>query len=311
MTMRTPFRMPGVATAVVTLIVLVPTSTLGQEPGYAAPPRREVPRDESPVAGCPRTSQEFYPCAETKAQAFNPQRLPDGTPDMQGAWNASTTTGSQNIQEHPGDNGFFFRATKTLIVDPADGKVPYQPWAAALREKHLEEYIDPFGTCYPSGIPRQMYAPRGHHFLQSPGRFAVVSEWAHVSRVIPTDASPHIGKDIRLYMGDSRGRWEGNTLVVETTNLTDKTWFDVVGHFHSEAMRVTERLTMIDLDTILYEATMDDPKVFARPWTMAFPLIRMPKGHEVMEEACHEGDHSVPNLLSTGYKIYIGVNPAK
>jgi hypothetical protein len=156
-----------------------------------------------------------------------------------------------------------------------------------------------------------MYAPRGHHFLQSPGRFAIVSEWAHVSRLIPTDGSAHVGKSIRLYMGDSRGHWEGNTLVIDTTNLTDETWLDVVGDFHSEALHVVERLTMMDADAILYEATMDDPKVFTRPWTMAFPMMRMEKGHEVMEEACHEGDRSIPNLLSTGYKVYTGITDAK
>jgi hypothetical protein len=263
------------------------------------------------VAGCPRTSQEFYRCAKPKAAAFTPPRTADGKPDMQGAWNASTTTGSQNIEEHPGDNGFFYRATKTLVVDPADGRVPYQPWALAQRAKHLEHYIDPFATCYPSGIPRQIYAPRGHHFLQSPGRFVVVSEWAHVSRVIRIDGSPHPGPNIRLYMGDSRGRWEGNTLVVDTTNLTDETWLDVVGDFHSEALHVVERLTMMDRDTILYEATLDDPKVFTRPWTMAFPLMRMEPGHEVMEEACYEGDRSLPNLLSTGYRIYTGLAETK
>jgi hypothetical protein len=263
------------------------------------------------VAGCPRDSQEFYPCAKVKAQAFKPPRTPDGKPDMQGAWNASTTTGSQNIEETAGDGGFFFRATKTLIVDPADGKIPYQPWALAQRAKHFEHYVDPYATCYPSGIPRQMYSPRGHHFLQSPGLFAVISEWAHVSRVIPIDGSPHIGKGVQLYMGDSRGRWEGDTLVVDTTNLTDETWFDVVGDFHSDAMHVTERLTMMDPDTIFYEATMDDPKVFTRPWTMAFPIMRMEKGHEVMEEACYEGDRSLPTFLATGYKVYTGMNEAK
>lgn len=292
----------GVALA----LLLASTPIIGQ--GQASP-RREGRTDESLVAGCPRPSQEFYPCAKAKKRTFNPPRTPDGKPDMQGAWNASTTSGSQNIEEQLGDNGFFFGATKSLLIDPPDGKIPYQPWALEKRRDNFDHYIDPYATCYPSGIPRQVYSPRGHHFLQSPGVFAIVSEWAHVYRVIPIDTSPHIGKDIRLYMGDSRGRWEGNTLLIDTTNLTDRTWFDVVGDFHSDALHVIERFTMIDPDTILYEATMEDPKVFTRPWTMAFPMMRMEKGHEVMEEACHEGDHDLPRLLSTGYKIYLGPIP--
>lgn len=289
-------------------LALISQSVRAQE--TRATPGADRPENRL-VAGCPQTSQEFYRCAKPKAVAFRPPQTSDGKPDMQGAWDASTTTGSQNIEEHAGDGGFFYRATKTLIVDPADGRVPYQSWAIAQRAKHLEKYIDPFATCYPSGIPRQMYAPRGHHFLQSPGRFVVISEWAHVSRVVPTDGSPHLDKNIRLYMGDSRGRWEGNTLVIDTTNLTDETWLDVVGDFHSEALHVIERLTMMDSDTILYEATMDDPKVYTRPWTIAFPLRRMENGHEVMEEACHEGDRSIPDLLKTGYKVYTGLSEAK
>lgn len=292
--MYTQFRVPVAAAGAALMLLLVPTATLGQEV----------------VAGCPRASQEFYPCAKAKAQAFNPPRTPEGTPDMQGAWRA-LTAGSQNIEDTPGDGGFFFSAQKTLIVDPADGKVPYQLWALAQRAKHLKEYIDPFATCVPMGIPRQMHGARGYHILQSPGRFAVVSEWAHVFRVIPTDGSAHVAERIRLFMGDSRGRWEGNTFVIETANLNDKTWFDVVGDFHSERLRVTERLMMVDIDTILYEATMTDPTVFTRPWTMVFAVQRFEKGHEVLEEACWEGDRSIPNLLATGYKVFIDLASAK
>ena len=301
-----------VATALTafTVVWLVPVVTAGQQTRPAATQEQSPSPEKPPVAGCPRTSREFYRCAKPKALAFKPPRTSDGKPNMQGAWNASTTTGSQNIEEHAAD-GFFFQATASLVVDPADGHVPYQPWAIAHRSKLFAEYVDPFATCYPSGIPRQMYAPRGHHFLQSPGRFVVVSEWAHVFRSIPTTGSAHMGKGVRLYMGDSRGHWEGNTLVIDTTNLTDETWFDVVGDFHSDAMHVVERLTMMDPDTILYEATMDDPKVFTRPWTVAFPLMRMEKGHEVMEEACYEGDRSLKNLLLTGYKVYTGMNEVK
>lgn len=288
------------AVQIVLACVVVSTPAAGQE--GTAPAR-------APIAGCPRDSQQFYPCAKPKAQAFTPPRRPDGTPDMQGAWNASTSNGSQNIEDYPGDT--FLNPQRTLIVDPPDGKIPYLPQWATKKQQNLKEYIDPWGTCYPSGVPRQVYSARGLHILQSPGVFAFVNEFAHMYRVIPTDGSPHIGNNIRLYMGDSRGRWEENTLVVDTTNLTDRTWLDIVGDFHSEALHVTERFTLVDRDTILYETTLTDPKVFTSPWTMALPLTRMPKGHEVMEEACYEGDHDLPHMLDAGYKIYLGLNPPK
>jgi len=286
------------AVAILLASLLVSPRAAAQE----SAPAREGGRPQT-VAGCPGASQQFYPCAKAKAQAFTPPRMPDGRPDMRGAWNNPTTTGSQNIEDYPGDS--FLNAAKTLIVDPPDGKIPYQPRWATKKHENLQQYIDPFGTCYPPGVPRHVYSPRGHHILQRPGVFAIVSEFAHVYRMIPTDGTTHIGKDIRLYMGDSRGRWEGNTLVVDTANLTDRTWLDIVGDFHSDALHVVERFTLLDADTIFYETTLDDPNVFTRPWTMAFPLVRMEKGHEVMEEACFEGDHDIPHLLEA-YKIYLG-----
>jgi hypothetical protein len=99
-------------------------------------------------------------------------------------------------------------------------------------------------------------------------------------------------------MGDSRGRWEGNTLVVNVTNHTDRTWFDVIGTFHSDALHVVERFTFVDSNTIHYEATITDPKVFTRPWKIAFPLIRNTQpGFERLEMACHEGERSFGLML--------------
>jgi len=299
--MRAKFCMTVVVAAVFILFGQAPGQAQDDGGGGGAP---------ALIAGCPRPSQELYPCAKAKAAAFEPPRFPDGTPDMQGAWSPQTA-GSQNIEDYLVENAYFFAKQRTLIVDPPDGKIPYQPWGLAQRAKHFEKYIDPFALCYPMGQPRQMYGARGYHILQSPGRFAVVSEWAHVFRVIPTDGSPHIGKRIQLFMGDSRGHWEGKTFVIETTNLNNMTWFDIVGDFHSENLKVTEKLTMVDIDTLLYEATMEDPTVFTRPWTMAFGIKRFEKGHEVLEEACYEGDRSVPNLIRGGYTPYIGLDRAK
>ena len=302
------FRWSVAGVAPIVLVWLIVSTRVSGQGGAQTTPVQGSGRPQAPIGGCPRTSQQFYPCAKTKAQAFNPPRTPDGKPDMRGDWNNPTTTGSQNIEDYPGDG--FLGPQTTLIVDPPDGKIPYQPQWATKKQENLKEYIDPFGTCYPPGVPRHVYSPRGHHILQSPGVFSIVSEFAHVYRVIPTDGSPHIGNDIRLYMGDSRGRWEGNTLVVDTTNLTDRTWLDITGDFHSDALHVTERFTLVDPDTIFFETTLEDRKVFTRPWTMAFPLVRAEQGHEVMEEACFEGDHDIPHMLEH-YKIYLGLNPPK
>ena len=293
------------AVPIVLVWLLVSTRAVGQA-GAQTPPARQGGRPQT-VAGCPAASQAFYPCAKAKAQAFIPPRLPDGKPDMNGAWTAPTASGSQNIEDYAGD--IFLGPAKSLIVDPPNGKVPYLPRWAAKKQENLKEYIDPMGSCYAPGVPRQVYSPRGLNILQSPGVFAIVNELSHFYRMIPTDGSPHIGHDIRLYMGDSRGRWEGNTLVVDTTNLTERTWLDIVGDFHSDRLHVTERFRLVDPDTILYETTLEDPTVFTQPWMMAFPLRRAEKGHELMEEACYEDDHDLPHMLSNGFKIYLGLPP--
>jgi hypothetical protein len=193
-----------------------------------------------------------------------------------------------------------------VIVDPADGKVPYQPWAAAKRAEIKENYkdpkpehLDPDARCFLSGVPRIEYDPPGpFQILQPPGYVVMLYEINNASRIILLDARPHIGENIKLFMGDSRGHWEGNTLVVDVTNNNDRTWFDIVGTFHSDALHVVERWTFVDADTINYEATIEDPKVFTRPWKMAFPLARnKEKGYELMEFACHEGERDAQTLL--------------
>jgi len=291
-----------IATALAWLLVSTPVA--GQEGGGGGPAGFRA----APVAGCPQISRLFWPCAKAKAATFNPPRNPDGTPNMNGAWNPITANGSQNIEDFAGDA--FLGRQISIIVDPPDGKVPYLPQWANKRQDNWDHYIDPIGSCFYTGVPRQVYGPRGQAFIQAPGLFAIVSEFAHQYRTIPTDNSPHIGDSLRLYMGDSRGRWEGNTLVVDTTNLTDRTWLSISGHFHSEALHVTERFTLIDPDVILYETTLVDPKVFRQPWTMAMPLVRFEKGHEVWEEPCFESDHDLPLLLQE-HKLWFGLTPPR
>ena len=116
----------------------------------------------------------------------------------------------------------------------------------------------------------------------------------HAYRVIPTDGRPHLPADIKTFEGDSRGHWEGDTLVVDVTNQNDKTWFDMAGNFHSDALHVMERYTPVDANTIDYQATIEDPKTFSRPWTIAFPITRITRpGYEIMELACVEGERDL------------------
>jgi hypothetical protein len=281
------------------LACVVGATVIAQEAGGGA----RLPQ-RPPAGGCPSISHEFWPCAKAKAAAFNPPRNPDGTPNMNGAWNPFTANGSQNIEDFAGSQ--FLGPQVTLIVDPPDGKVPYLSQWANQRQDNWDHYIDPLGTCYITGVPRQTFAPRGIAIIQAPKVFAMAGEFAHQYRVIPTDNSPHIGDSIRLLMGDSRGHWEGNTLVVDTTNLTDSTWLSISGHFHSDALHVTERFTLVDANTILYETTLTDPKVFRQPWTMAMPIIRFEQGHEVLEEPCFETDRDLPVMLQD-HKIWIGI----
>jgi hypothetical protein len=126
-------------------------------------------------------------------------------------------------------------------------------------------------------------------------------EYNHVTRVIHTDGRPHLGPNIRLYMGDSIGRWEGDTLVVDTTNFNDKTSFSQTIPYHSDALHTVERFTMVDPYIIDYEITMEDPKMFTAPIRIAGTFAAAAKGSELMEFACAEGSQTLPNIFGFGF----------
>lgn len=249
-------------------------------------------------------------------QAWNPPRTPDGQPDMQGIWTGAPDGASHSLEEGCCEPAHVKMQRRTadriglrepLIVDPPDGKIPYQPWAAAKRNENLInietptklEHIDTEDRCLLLGAPRSNY--RGDiQIRQTPGYVVILYEWAHAYRIIPIDGRPHVAGDMKLYNGDSRGHWEGNTLVVDVTNFNDKVWLDSHGTFYSEALHVVERWTFADANSIRYEATIEDPNVFTRPWKIAFGLTRNTvKGYEFLEEACYEGV-SVDHRLAAG-----------
>ena len=247
------------------------------------------------------------------ANTWDPPRTPDGKPDLQGFWRPDVATSYsiedlelQEIFQGPIE-GLVSDVRKkgtSRIVDPADGKIPYQPWAAAKQKAIFDnhtnptaEQVDPQARCLLSGVPRPMYLPTQYQILQPQGYVVILYESNHTYRPIPLDGRPHLGENIQLWMGDSRGRWEGDTLVVDTDHFNGKVWFDIIGDFQSDALHVVERFTLADADRISYEATIEDPKLYTRPWKMAVSIVRIKeKGYELMEYACHEGNRA-PGLM--------------
>ena len=203
----------------------------------------------------------------------------------------------------------------SLVVDPPDGRVPVRPEAEEKRDDNFAksadsyEYMSVWDRCISRGVPGSMF-PAGYNntyrILQSPGYVIILYEMIHDARIIPLDGRPHIAPNIRLWMGDSRGRWDGNTLVVESTNFHDRGWIAssaaagrIKGIPTSDALHVVERFTRVDADTIRWEVTIEDPNAYSRPWTVTMPLSRDPD-YQIFEYACHEGDYAVPNILRGG-----------
>ena len=248
------------------------------------------------------------------ANRWNPPRLPDGQPDMQGVWVSDAVGADHSVEDgrDPESDIIQHRAavrTPIMIVEPTDGRIPYQPEAAAKRRKLLAdiftptkpEHIDPHVRNLLDGVPRINYVPGAMQIRQIPGYVTIFYESNHVYRVIPLDGRPHVGTNVKLWMGDSRGRWEGSTLVVDVTNFNDGTWFDSHGSFHSDALHVVERWTRVSDDRIAYTVTIEDPNVFTQPWKMAITITRgNEKGYEQWEDARHEGDHDAENILRAG-----------
>ena len=224
-------------------------------------------------------------------------RNADGTPDLGGHWGAPNLYASYIIEEHAG--GFGLTAGRSLIADPADGVIPYQPWALAERDRRrLPEsaYEDPEGNCMLSGVPRILLFD--FSVYQVPDSVVLLFAYNNTNRIIPTDGRPHISDKIRLDMGDPRGRWEGDVFVVDTINFSNLVWFGLGGDFFSENAELVERFTLQDADTLAYEATITDPTVFTQPWTVRYgPFRRVEEfDREHVENSCHEGNVDLARL---------------
>ena len=235
--------------------------------------------------------------ATIQAQGASPRyqapRASDGHADMNGIWQA-VNTANWDLQDHQARQGPVLALGAAFSVPAGAGVVegnliPYQPWAAEKKKQNAEHWLtlDPEIKCYLPGVPRATYTPHPFQIVQARNTILFAYEFASASRIVRmtrTEDAP-----IDSWMGWSRGRWEGDTLVVDVTGFNDQTWFDRAGNFHSDALHVVERYTRTGPDHLSYEATIEDPKVFTRPWKISMPLYRrQEKNAQLLEYKCVE-----------------------
>jgi hypothetical protein len=231
--------------------------------------------------------------ANAQSQTYKARRTSDGKPDLNGIWQ---TIGAAywDIEGHAARPGPVV-ALGAVGAVPAGlgvvegGAIPYQPWAASKKKENAEKWLtaDPEVKCYLPGVPRATYMPFPFQIVQTPKHILIAYEFASATRTIYMDDKSESPVD--TWMGWSRGHWEGETLVVDVTSFNDQTWFDRAGNFHSDALHVIERYTAIGPHALRYEATIDDPKVFTRPWKMSMPLYRrLDQNVQLLEFKCVE-----------------------
>jgi hypothetical protein len=227
------------------------------------------------------------------AEVYRAPRTADGQPNLNGIWQALNTA-NWDIQEHVARSGPVVALGAAGAVPAGLGVVegnelPYLPAAAAKKKENFENRLttDPEIKCYLPGVPRATYMRFPFQIVQTPKNILIAYEYAGATRTIYMDSVP--ANPVDSWMGHSVGHWEGDTLVVDVTHLNDQTWFDRAGNFHSDALHVVERYTPATPDALTYEATIDDPKVFSRPWKMSMPLYRrLEKNAQLMEFKCVE-----------------------
>jgi hypothetical protein len=292
----------------------------GAQSGVSDPPRMPDGKPDLQGVWTNATITPFERPQELAEKAFF-------TPEEAAAYEARIVGARTDAAPRPGDVGNYnqvwfdqgTRVVKTLrtslVVDPPDGRVPVRPEAEEERAYDLAHVADSYehmslwDRCITRGVPAGMF-PAGYNnayqITQVPGYVVISYEMIHESRIIPLDGRPHVDSSVRLWNGDSRGHWEGDTLVVDTTNFNGKGQISTSaaggrmrGIPQSDAAHIIERFTRADADTIIYEVSIDDPKVYTRPWKLEIPLTRDP-GYVIYEYACHEGNYALPNILGGG-----------
>jgi hypothetical protein len=239
-------------------------------------------------------SQMMRQPVEGQAPDVRILRTADGKPDLNGIWQAMGAA-HWDLQDHQARSGPVLELGAIAAVPAGSSvvegnEIPYQPWAAAKKKENYENWLtrDPEVKCYLPGIPRATYMPYPFQILQTHNNDILMAyEFASASRLIKigkTEPPP-----VDTWMGQSTGRWEGDALIVDTIGFNDQTWFDRAGNFHSEALHVSERFTPKSPDVLDYQVTIEDPKVFTRPWKIQIPLYRrQDKNVQLMEFKCVE-----------------------
>jgi len=223
-------------------------------------------------------------------QNQNNQAMPrtaDGKPDLSGIWQVMNAA-AWDIQDHAARKGV--PAGIGVVIG---NEIPYKPEALARKRQNYENRAtaDPESKCYLPGIPRIMYMPYPFQIFQKPDTITMLFEYVHATRFVYTNGTPHPPGHIDWWMGDSRGRWEGDTLVVDVVDFNEETWFDRAGNFHSDELHLVERFTPLDRDHITYDVTVEDPKVFTRPWRMSMILYRHRETNlQLLEYECYAFD---------------------
>src|SRR5437764_735314 len=247
----------------------------------------------------------------TEAEAERFERQAATTRDEEAPPRAGDVGNYNQFWFDSGDRVVSTRRT-SLVIDPPDGRVPLRPEAEAGRDYASAhqgdsyELMSVWDRCITRGVPGGMF-PAGYNnayeILQAPGYVVIHYEMIHEPRIIPIDGRAHLPSRVRSWNGDPRGHWEGNTLIVDTTNYNNKGWIAtsaaagrIKGVPQTESLHVVERFTPIDANTITYEATIDDPAMFTRPWTVSIPLHR-DRAYTIYEYACHEGNRAVEGVL--------------
>jgi hypothetical protein len=226
--------------------------------------------------------------AQAPAARTGIPRTADGKPDLSGIWQ-TLGTAEVDLQAHQAHKG-----APAGISSVEGNDIPYLPAALAKKKENQERgaSADPNTRCYLPGVPRIMYMSYPFQILQTPQKLTMLFEYVHAVRYLYTNGTEHPPGHIDWWMGDSRGKWEGDTLVVDNVDFNDQTWFDRAGNYHSDALQVVERFTLTDADHIRYEATITDPKVFSRPWKINVVLYRrMEPNMQVLEYECYAFDH--------------------
>jgi len=292
------YRSPSAITVLALALPFIAVAATAQDAPATQPPAARQGRRNAPAA---------------PAKPYTPVYLSDGQPDWQGFWRANPggdtydLTGSKDRPDYALQGDGTPKPGIHRVSGTTDGKIPYQPWAAAhyqnlsanIDSPTKPEYVDTQARCFLEG-PGRVFIHSGFEIIQNPGYIVFLTEQNDENVVVSLDGKPHVGKGIELWQGDRRGHWEGNTLVVDVTNVKGKSRLDMSGDFYGPTTHFVERYTRVDDNTIKYEATVTDPAIYTQPWQLN---IRFQKAHlddptyELWEDACHEGERSSERLV--------------